>query len=518
MSNVFSEFNRMLASAATPNNEGSSLSRVITGQKNELIIFAPMSFKDHPSAKLLYNFVGYDTHLGEDKLQKIIEKAHNKDGNIEKNNFNHDLNEEAFDYFGINRDVHNPERTSKLSDYWSFLYISHSPKNTFDSATDTNLIGMENLRVVTYGFFDDIPIGMGNTDTNRSYNLAVRLVPTHKTVMTARNIHNAFGQETNYSTVLNVDIYNSRFSGLLIDPLESKYLLTPNNEDQITKDTYISTNFFDPKTQMTSIVKGLNEAFNSEICSRNDTLNESIGISYGIGTDNLYSQISNTSVKQNIKNVFDIDKRNLEFHRQYTHIHDFGSTTLGDLMTKFGLQDVDIEVIQISNSSFVNDSVDTTQSLDSRYDYSSMISSMCNSFMHNEQISSIAFRYSSYGDIYEISDEQLPQSIIPIEQNKFKMKILRFIQHLKKRLFTWIRKDIGEFELSVSLNICGNSYIKLDPYSHTSHKDEYVVIPTITGGLSVPTLGGISQVEQNSGQIDALSDMVSHEKDIDIFN
>ena len=512
----FSDFNRMLSEVNTPQDQQGSMGQFLGGQKNELYIFPPISFKDNPSAKLLYTFAGQDSYRGDDKTSKIIEKAYNANGNAPKNDFTSDENDEAFDYFSIKRNLYNPERTSKLSKFYSFVYVSHSPKGIAKSENDMNIIDRTDIRVIIYGFFSDIPVGMGYSDINNSYNHSARLIPTHKTVLSVLSVHNSFGSDINYKTILDTDIYNENFSNLLIDSTgNGKSFLMPHDQNQfvgpnVINDKHISTNIADPKTHMSRFVKGLSNVLNSEKYSRNDAMSGlSGGLEGGLMFDSVYTNITNDSTRANLIQAFDIDDHRLKWYNQYTHINDFGNTTLGDLISKHGVTTC---VLDSDNSNFIRNSADTNADVH-KYDFTSILSSISTTIMHHLQITSISFRYSSYGDIFEIIGKE-PQLIVRVDSAKAKDKINNFIYLLKNRIFKWIQNTIGEFELSASLNVHSNSYIKLDPDMSQNYKDEYVAMPSITGGLSTPLLGDPGECQHNADQVDLLSSIISDESDL----
>ena len=510
------DFNKLLAEV-TPQSQGSPVSTSTGGQSNELYIFTPVSFKDHASAKLLYMFGGIDSHFNDGKIANIVQIASNTGGDL-TSGFNSYLNDDAFRYFSLDRNLENPERTSHLSDLYSFVYISHLPGSVTDANQDTNILSRTDLRIITYGFFHDTPVGMGHSDTNKSYNYAAKLIPTHKTVMNVMSAHNTFGSNIDYRLMLDTDIYNDEFSKLIIDASQDgKSYLTPHDPNQyigpnVNQSKHVSTNFIDPKTHMTRFVKGLSNLFSAERFSRDTSMSGFVGGSEDAAFDGIYERINNNSTKQNLIQAFDIDKQNLDFYNNYTHVHDFGLTTLGDLILKFN---ANICVLNSDNSNFVNNSAET-YTKNHKHNFTSMLASISNVFMNQNHLSSIAFRYSSYEDVFEIIGEP-PQFIVTLDNEKMKTKIDNFIFLIKNRMFGWIRKDLGEFELSASLNVHGNSYIKLDPLAYKNFKDEYVAIPSIAGGLSVPILGDISEVHNNDEQVDLLSNIISDEADLKHF-
>ena len=514
MQSDFNDFNKMLSETVPYKQE--SLGQSVGGQMNELYIFPPISFMDHASAKLLYIFAGHDSHLHDSKISRLIEKAHNIDGNPVTNNFGNNLNKDAFDYFALDRNIDNPERTSHLSTHWSFVYVSHSPRHALDIKNDQNILDRNDIRIITYGFFHQPPVDrIGYSETNENYNHSAYLIPTHKTAMNVLSAHNSFGSEINYKTMLDTDIYNEDLNNLLIDPSQDgKSLLIPHNVDEYlgprsVKHKYITTNFSDPKTHMSRFVKGLSNLYSSERYSRE---NAALGFTGpDLTYDSVYNVINDNTTKQNLIEAFDMDKNRLEWYNDYTHINDFGGTSLGELINKVNVK---IIILESDNSNFINNSADT-YTRTHKYNYTSILASVGVSFMHHQQLHSVSFRYSSYEDIFQIEGQ--PQFIVTLSQEKMKQKINAFMELVKYRIFKWIQNDLGEFELTASLNTFGNSYIKLDPDSHTNYKDEYVAIPSITGGLSTPLLGGVDELHQNADQIDLLSSIISNESDTRSF-
>ena len=517
ISSNFVDFNKLLSEVTNQYQQPRTIGPV-GGQKNELYIFTPVTFKDHASAKLLYTFGGIDNHFGDGKIENIVQKAYNSDGDAATKSFSGHLNDDAFRYFALDRNLENPERTSKLSDYYSFLYISHLPQSVSDANNDTNILARNDVRVIIYGFFHDTPVGISHSDINTTYNYSVRLIPTHKTVMDIMSAFNTFGSDVNYKTRLDTDIYNDEFSRLIIDASqEGKSFLTPHDRNKFkglneTDHKHVTTGFIDPKSHMSRFVQGLSNLFSAEHFSKNNVMSGFTDGSGDMAYDTIYDQINNNSTKQNLIQAFDLDKEMLKWYDNYTHIHDFGNTTLGDLIK---MHNPDIHILSSDNSNFVNNSAET-YTRDHKYNFTSMLASISVSFMNQQHISSISFRYSSYEDVFEIVG-QAPQFIVSLDDTKMKHKLNDFIFLIKNRMLRWIQMEMGEFELSASLNTYGNSYIKLDPYSYQNFKDEYVAIPSIAGGLSVPLLGDETEVHNNEDQIDLLANIISTETSLKDF-
>ncbi len=392
----------------------------------------------------------------------------------------------------------------QMSENWTFMFLV-----TNDRTTDSGAIAhaaTDNLHIY-YGYFPREPVNPLQHG-RRTYNPNAIMVVTHKSVINKVTTIGGYGANTTLDNMGDIDIVPSKEMALL--STTPTMLIRP-------EDLHHDTNF----TEGAPIVMTGDTSLLGNLGS-NPAVSSSLSVpKHNVGT--ILRACATAHSAQNAE--FESGQRIGDYYRETYNglvgdaLQDtVGHRTLGiglKLNTMLTLEHIMQRyhpvwhVLELQRQQQY-DPIDQTVATN-RNVFASMLAAVVPALMAEVLLVDFSFAYNSHAETLGMSPWQILRyaTTSPLGEAEAQRKVSAMMHRLSYEIFPIIKKQAGDFDLTMDAAVGSISRITLNFMANASQTPEVFEIPTILGGMNSPMIGTPSDARSNGAELSSLITMLA---------